>query len=305
MDVAVAPLFADVVREAGLVAFYVPMHTATRLTSVLAPASARSIRTRICAHSGCMRLYPSRSCASWESSPSSAANSSPPWWCWPNGFRRVRLGRSGRILSNGCSSCRRTGPTSAARTLFADQHRRNPGGGGLHGSQPRLQAPVPALPRRARVRRSVPGGSAGSGAGRYPRSKRRRAPRHITFGDPDFFNGPTHALPIVEAFHREFPDLTYDVTIKVEHLLNHRDLLPVLRDTGCLFVTSAVESLDDAVLALLDKGHTRAGLHRAVDLMRAAGLAMSRRSSRSRPGRRAPRTTTSCARSGGSTWWTT
>ncbi len=82
--------------------------------------------------------------------------------------------------------------------------------------------------------------------------------QHITFGDPDFFNGPGHAMPIVEALHREWPDLTYDVTIKVEHLLKHRDLLPVLRRTGCLFVTTAVESLDDAVLATLAKGHTRA-----------------------------------------------
>src|SRR5262245_40365400 len=44
---------------------------------------------------------------------------------------------------------------------------------------------------------------------------------HITFGDPDFFNGPTHAIRIVEAIHRVYPSLTYDVTIKVEHLLQH------------------------------------------------------------------------------------
>jgi radical SAM superfamily enzyme YgiQ (UPF0313 family) len=98
---------------------------------------------------------------------------------------------------------------------------------------------------------------------------------HITFGDPDFFNGPGHAMPIVEALHREWPGLTYDVTIKVEHLLNHRDLLPVLRDTGCLFVTSAVESLDDRVLEKLAKGHTRAGFEEALGLMRAAGLPMA------------------------------
>ena len=61
---------------------------------------------------------------------------------------------------------------------------------------------------------------------------------HITFGDPDFFNGPGHAIPIVEALHREWPALTYDVTIKMEHLLKHRELLPVLKATGCLFVTS-------------------------------------------------------------------
>jgi radical SAM superfamily enzyme YgiQ (UPF0313 family) len=98
---------------------------------------------------------------------------------------------------------------------------------------------------------------------------------HITFGDPDFFNGPGHAIPIVQALHREWPNLTYDVTIKVEHLLKHRDLLPLLKSTGCLFVTSAVESLDDIVLERLAKGHTRAGFEEALWLMRAAGLALA------------------------------
>src|SRR5579875_3620025 len=69
--------------------------------------------------------------------------------------------------------------------------------------------------------------------------------QHVTFGDPDFFNGIRHALRIVTALHQEFPALTYDVTIKVEHLLKHAEYLQILRDTGCLFVTTAVESLDD------------------------------------------------------------
>ena len=99
--------------------------------------------------------------------------------------------------------------------------------------------------------------------------------QHITFGDPDFFNGPTHARRLVEALHAEFPAVTYDVTIKVEHLLRHRDLLPVLRATGCSFITSAVESLDDAVLEKLAKGHTRADFLQAVDLIRQEGLTLA------------------------------
>ncbi len=95
---------------------------------------------------------------------------------------------------------------------------------------------------------------------------------HITFGDPDFFNGPTHAMRIVEALHRAYPSLTYDVTIKIEHLLRHRDLLPGLREAGCVFVTSAVESVDDLVLARLDKGHTRQDFVDAVRLCRDAGV---------------------------------
>jgi hypothetical protein len=98
---------------------------------------------------------------------------------------------------------------------------------------------------------------------------------HITFGDPDFFNGPTHARRLVERFAAEFPHLTYDVTIKIEHLLAHADMLPLLKDTGCLFVTSAVESIDDEVLVKLQKGHTRADFRRAVELCRAAGVAIA------------------------------
>jgi radical SAM superfamily enzyme YgiQ (UPF0313 family) len=99
--------------------------------------------------------------------------------------------------------------------------------------------------------------------------------QHITFGDPDFWNGPGHAMPLVEAMHREWPELSYDVTIKVEHLLGRRDLLPALRRTGCAFITTAVESLDDAVLAKLAKGHTRADFIEALRLTREAGLPLS------------------------------
>jgi radical SAM superfamily enzyme YgiQ (UPF0313 family) len=99
--------------------------------------------------------------------------------------------------------------------------------------------------------------------------------QHISFGDPDFFNGPTHARRIVEQLAVSHPGLTYDVTIKVEHLLKHADLLPVLRETGCLFVTTAVESVDDRVLERLAKGHTRADVGRAVAIARAAGVPLS------------------------------
>jgi Radical SAM superfamily len=98
---------------------------------------------------------------------------------------------------------------------------------------------------------------------------------HITFGDPDFFNGPRHGLHIVAALHKEFPHLSYDVTIKIEHLLRHAEHIRTLRKTGCLFVTSAVESVDDAVLARLAKGHTFADFAAVAELCREAGLTLS------------------------------
>jgi radical SAM superfamily enzyme YgiQ (UPF0313 family) len=97
--------------------------------------------------------------------------------------------------------------------------------------------------------------------------------RHVTFGDPDFLNGPRHAMTVARALHQEFPDLTFDFTAKVEHLLRHRALLPELAALGAIFVVSAVESLSDTVLANLAKGHTRADVAAVLEAVRAAGIA--------------------------------
>ena len=55
-------------------------------------------------------------------------------------------------------------------------------------------------------------------------------------------------------------------------MLRHDSELPLLRDTGCLFVTSAVESFDDQVLARLAKGHTREDVDAAVALYERQGF---------------------------------
>jgi radical SAM superfamily enzyme YgiQ (UPF0313 family) len=97
---------------------------------------------------------------------------------------------------------------------------------------------------------------------------------HVTFGDPDFLNGPRHALAVARALHAEFPGVTFDFTAKVEHLLRERARLPELAALGCAFVVSAAESLDDRVLGYLAKGHTRADLVAALAATRAAGIAL-------------------------------
>lgn len=98
--------------------------------------------------------------------------------------------------------------------------------------------------------------------------------QHITFGDPDFLNGPGHSLRITQAMHEEFPDLTFDFTAKVEHLLRHRELIPEFARSGCVFVVSAVESLSNTVLENLVKGHTRDDVSEALKILRGAGIAM-------------------------------
>ena len=97
---------------------------------------------------------------------------------------------------------------------------------------------------------------------------------HITFGDPDFLNGPGHALAVARALHAEFASVTFDFTAKVEHLLKHRDRLRELVELGCAFIVTAAESLSDTVLAHLAKGHTRADVVAALHAVRAAGIAL-------------------------------
>jgi radical SAM superfamily enzyme YgiQ (UPF0313 family) len=96
--------------------------------------------------------------------------------------------------------------------------------------------------------------------------------RHITFGDPDFLNGPGHVMKILRAMHEEFPWLSFDVTIKIEHILEHRELMPELRALGCAFILSAVEAFSDHVLAYLDKGHSAADIGVALEITREAGI---------------------------------
>jgi radical SAM superfamily enzyme YgiQ (UPF0313 family) len=97
---------------------------------------------------------------------------------------------------------------------------------------------------------------------------------HVTFGDPDFLNGPRHALAVARALHAEFPQVTFDFTAKIEHLRAQRAHLAELAALGCVFIVSAAESLDDRVLGHLAKGHTRADIVEALGVARAAGIAL-------------------------------
>ena len=97
---------------------------------------------------------------------------------------------------------------------------------------------------------------------------------HITFGDADFLNGPRHSLNIVRTMHREFPHLTFDMTTKIEHILQHREVFQEIAMLGCLFVISAVESFSHSVLQHLVKGHTRDDIFSALDILRKSNITL-------------------------------
>jgi Radical SAM superfamily len=278
VDLSKEPLRGDIVRSAALVAFHLPMHTATRLAApVIAKVRQLNPASRLCAYG----LY----------APLNAE------WLRSIGVDEVLGGEFEEDLTAIARSIV-SGPRDWPEPLASGRIPR------LHFLVPDRRG-LPSLDRYATLQ--MPDGSrrvvGSTEASRGCRHLCRHCPvvpvyegqfrvvaadvvladvdaqvaagaQHITFGDPDFFNGPTHAMRIVDALHAAHPTVTYDVTIKVEHLLQHRDLLVRLHDTGCLFVTSAVESVDDVALARLDKGHTRSDFIEAVSLCRAADVTL-------------------------------
>jgi radical SAM superfamily enzyme YgiQ (UPF0313 family) len=275
LDLSVDKLDEALVRAADLVAFHVPMHTATRIAvGVLDRVKALNPPARFCFYG----LY----------APVNEA------YLRGLGVHTILGGEFEkglvdlvRGLENGDGKAREGSAVSLERLQFEVPDRRglpdltryaglNPGDGPVRtvgyteasrGCK-HLCRHCPIVPVYRGVFRVVQRGVVLEDI----RRQAAEGARHVTFGDPDFFNGVGHAVRLVEAFHAEHPDLTYDVTIKVEHLLKHARRLATLRETGCLFVTSAVESIDDRVLKIFDKGHTREDFIRVVHLFREIGL---------------------------------
>ena len=285
LDLSRQPLDEAAVREAALVAVYLPMHTATRLGAQLVP-TLRRLNPR--AHLCCYGLY----------APTNAEFLRTLGVCtilggeFEEGLAHLadRLRRNGSGNGCGASSVPQSEPLiSLARQRFIPPDRQGLAALAsyahvvLPSGEHRLAGYTEASRGCKHLCRHCPIVSVYQGMFRVVdrevvladvRQQVVAGAQHITFGDPDFFNGSGHATAIVEALHQEFPRLTYDVTIKIEHLLKHQRHLATLRDTGCLFVTSAVESLDDEVLRRLDKGHTRADFLEVTRIFRDLDLVL-------------------------------
>jgi radical SAM superfamily enzyme YgiQ (UPF0313 family) len=275
VDLACSPLPRTSVAEADLVAFYLPMHTATRL-AVKAMERVKELNPQ--AHLCCFGLYAPMNepylrelgartilGGEFEQGLLDLAN-------------RLREGRKGKLPLISLDRQQflmpdRAGLPSLSRyaKLVANGEERLAGYTEASRGCKHLCRHCPIVPVYNGVFRVVQREVVLEDIRRQVAA----GAQHITFGDPDFFNGPRHAASIVESLHAEHPSVTYDVTIKIEHLLRYGELLPVLKRTGCLFVTSAAESIDNAVLEKLAKRHTRADFIKAVNIVRAAGLTLA------------------------------
>ncbi len=271
VDTSRQPLPLEAVADTGLIAFYLPMHTATRLAI---PLIEKIRRVRPDAHICCYGLY----------APMNAE------FLRAQGVQTIVGGEFEQALVDLAAGLGATLPLvsldrlhfirpersqfpalGSYATLWVDGATRRVGSTEASRGCKYLCRHCPVVPVYNGAFRIVQRDVVLADI----RQQVAMGAEHITFGDPDFFNGPAHAMAIVNAMHAEFPGLTYDVTVKIEHLLKYRALLAGLKDTGCLFITSAVESMDDRLLALLDKGHTRADFLEAVRLTREAGLTLA------------------------------
>ena len=90
--------------------------------------------------------------------------------------------------------------------------------------------------------------------------------QHISFDDADFFNGPKYSLRILEKLYKKFPNITYDATIKVEHIIKYQKYFKELTNLNMLFVTSAFETTNNTVLEILKKNHTYKDLEQSISL---------------------------------------
>jgi radical SAM superfamily enzyme YgiQ (UPF0313 family) len=279
LDLALDKLDQDLVRRARLIAFYLPMHTATRIASRVIPAVRElNPHAHLCAYglyapvnagllgelgihtilggefeeglrNLAIRLQGGGNETPLALKPESLVSLAKQTFLPPERDGLPILGKYAKLnLPDG--SVRLVGYTEASRGC-KHQCRHCPIVPVYRGTFRIVQREVVLED----IRRQVKMGA-----------------EHITFGDPDFFNGIGHAIPLLQQLHTEHPRLSYDVTIKVEHLLKHVDALVTLRDTGCAFVTSAIESVDDKVLRVLDKGHTRSDFVRLVKIFRRVGL---------------------------------
>lgn len=280
LDLSREPLNEQVLREAGLIAFYAPMHTATRLIlELLEPLQRLNPTAHFCAYG----LYATLTAESFQRrglkslfggefeqalvdlaeylSGLSAVSQSPPF---DSNISLARL-RFQTPDRRGMPALR-----SYAHLVLPDGKHRVAGYTEASRGCKHVCRHCPIVPVYKGVFRIVDREVVLADI----RQQVASGAQHITFGDPDFFNGVGHAIPLVEALHREFPQLTYDVTIKVEHLLKNGELLRTLRATGCLFIVSAVESLDDPTLQKLGKNHTRGDFFRVIELCRRADITL-------------------------------
>jgi radical SAM superfamily enzyme YgiQ (UPF0313 family) len=278
LDLSRQSLDEQTVRKASLIAFYVPMHTATRLTLQLLESLRRiNPDAHFCAYG----LYAPLAAESFVAAGVQSlfgGEFEPALVALALRLSDSSAAASQRNAANVSSMERlkfRIPDRSDLPNLSAYAHLVMPGGehrtvGYTEASRgcKHLCRHCPVVPVYKGVFRIVDRETVLADI----RQQVVAGAQHITFGDPDFFNGVGHAIPLVEALHHEFPQLTYDATIKVEHLRKHSELLRTLRATGCLFIVSAVESLDDGVLAKLEKGHTREDFFQVVEACRRVGL---------------------------------
>ncbi|MFB4212861.1 RCCLKC-tail radical SAM protein [Shouchella sp. 1P09AA] len=98
---------------------------------------------------------------------------------------------------------------------------------------------------------------------------------HLTFVDADFFNAKYHGIKIIRALNKEFPNLTYDFTTRVDHILENKETLVELRNLGVKFITSALEFPSEQVLDEVAKETSVTDIEDAIWYLKDIGIKLN------------------------------
>ncbi|KVW75498.1 arsinothricin biosynthesis radical SAM protein ArsL [Burkholderia cepacia] len=99
--------------------------------------------------------------------------------------------------------------------------------------------------------------------------------QHLTFTDAEFFNAKNHGVRIMRRLHEEFPDLTYDFTTRVDHILEHEDAIREMAGLGLRFITSALEFPTQKVLDIVAKEISVDDIEAAIRNLKAIGVKLN------------------------------
>ena len=95
---------------------------------------------------------------------------------------------------------------------------------------------------------------------------------HLTFLDADFFSLGKYGGSILKNLNKLYPDLTFDFTTRVDHILENAEFFKELANCNLSFVTTALEFPGEQVLNAVGKNISIDQIETAIRLLRSLNI---------------------------------
>ncbi|GKW07622.1 arsinothricin biosynthesis radical SAM protein ArsL [Pectobacterium carotovorum] len=98
---------------------------------------------------------------------------------------------------------------------------------------------------------------------------------HLTFIDADWFSSRHYGIEILTELHKTHPELTFDITTRVDHIIENESRMELLRDLNVRIITSALEFPSENVLKIFNKQVTVSDTEKAIRIMKSSGIMLN------------------------------